>query len=140
MLAFFEFELVVKYFFVVMSASIVIGVINGLILLPVLLCLHWTFYSKASSTNALLSTADPLWKIDFALWLLSLVGNLLMKYAVKAFIALVILSVSHLKEVPIATRRCAGPLHFPSSSRRACMDIESLSLRSVISIGSYEKI
>ncbi|PIO65171.1 patched family protein, partial [Teladorsagia circumcincta] len=37
MLGFSEFEFVVKYFFVVMSALIVIGVINGLILLPVLL-------------------------------------------------------------------------------------------------------
>lgn len=33
------FRFVVKYFFVVMSALIVIGVINGLILLPVLLSL-----------------------------------------------------------------------------------------------------
>uniref|UniRef100_A0A0N4ULA9 SSD domain-containing protein n=1 Tax=Dracunculus medinensis TaxID=318479 RepID=A0A0N4ULA9_DRAME len=39
MLAFSEFEFVVKYFFVVMSALIVIGLINGLILLPVLLSL-----------------------------------------------------------------------------------------------------
>lgn len=39
MLAFSEFEFVVKYFFVVMSALIVIGVINGLLLLPVLLSL-----------------------------------------------------------------------------------------------------
>ncbi|KAL6736791.1 hypothetical protein Aduo_007103 [Ancylostoma duodenale] len=39
MLGFSEFEFVVKYFFVVMSALIVIGVINGLILLPVLLSL-----------------------------------------------------------------------------------------------------
>ncbi|CAI4220957.1 unnamed protein product [Auanema sp. JU1783] len=37
MLGFSEFEFVVKYFFVVMSALIVIGIINGLILLPVLL-------------------------------------------------------------------------------------------------------
>ncbi|CAJ0585861.1 unnamed protein product, partial [Mesorhabditis spiculigera] len=37
MLAFSEFEFVVKYFFVVMSALIVIGLINGLMLLPVLL-------------------------------------------------------------------------------------------------------
>lgn len=39
MLAFSEFEFVFKYFFVVMSALILIGVINGLILLPVLLSL-----------------------------------------------------------------------------------------------------
>lgn len=39
MLGFSEFEFVVKYFFIVMSALIVIGVINGLILLPVLLSL-----------------------------------------------------------------------------------------------------
>lgn len=39
MLAFSEFEFVVKYFFVVMSALIVIGVVNGLALLPVLLSL-----------------------------------------------------------------------------------------------------
>lgn len=39
MLAFSEFEFVVKYFFIVMSALIVIGLINGLILLPVLLSL-----------------------------------------------------------------------------------------------------
>ncbi|KAK6036909.1 hypothetical protein COOONC_25587, partial [Cooperia oncophora] len=39
MLGFSEFEFVVKYFFVVMSALIVIGIINGLILLPVLLSL-----------------------------------------------------------------------------------------------------
>lgn len=39
MLAFSEFEFVVKYFFVVMSALIAIGVINGLALLPVLLSL-----------------------------------------------------------------------------------------------------
>ncbi|CAJ0951468.1 unnamed protein product, partial [Mesorhabditis belari] len=39
MLAFSEFEFVVKYFFVVMSALIVIGLINGLMLLPVLLSL-----------------------------------------------------------------------------------------------------
>ncbi|KJH48046.1 patched family protein [Dictyocaulus viviparus] len=39
MLGFSEFEFVVKYFFVVMSALIVIGILNGLILLPVLLSL-----------------------------------------------------------------------------------------------------
>ncbi|VDK43168.1 unnamed protein product [Anisakis simplex] len=39
MLAFSEFEFVVKYFFVVMSALIAIGVLNGLALLPVLLSL-----------------------------------------------------------------------------------------------------
>uniref|UniRef100_A0A0N5AWE3 SSD domain-containing protein n=1 Tax=Syphacia muris TaxID=451379 RepID=A0A0N5AWE3_9BILA len=39
MLAFSEFEFVVKYFFVVMSALIVIGAINGLVLLPVLVSL-----------------------------------------------------------------------------------------------------
>uniref|UniRef100_A0A0N5AYX8 SSD domain-containing protein n=1 Tax=Syphacia muris TaxID=451379 RepID=A0A0N5AYX8_9BILA len=39
MLAFSEFEFVVKYFFVVMSALIIIGLINGLALLPVLLSL-----------------------------------------------------------------------------------------------------
>ncbi|EFO22028.1 hypothetical protein LOAG_06459 [Loa loa] len=39
MLAFSEFEFVVKYFFVVMTALIFIGVINGLALLPVLLSL-----------------------------------------------------------------------------------------------------
>ncbi|KHN71235.1 Protein patched -like protein 1 [Toxocara canis] len=39
MLAFSEFEFVVKYFFVVMSALIAIGVVNGLALLPVLLSL-----------------------------------------------------------------------------------------------------
>lgn len=39
MLAFSEFEFVVKYFFVVMSALIFIGIINGLALLPVLLSL-----------------------------------------------------------------------------------------------------
>ncbi|OZC11766.1 hypothetical protein X798_00946 [Onchocerca flexuosa] len=39
MLAFSEFEFVVKYFFVVMSALVFIGVINGLALLPVLLSL-----------------------------------------------------------------------------------------------------
>ncbi|CAB3404256.1 unnamed protein product [Caenorhabditis bovis] len=37
MLGFSEFEFVVKYFFIVMSALIVTGIINGLILLPVLL-------------------------------------------------------------------------------------------------------
>ncbi|KAK0396210.1 hypothetical protein QR680_001622 [Steinernema hermaphroditum] len=39
MLAFSEFEFVVKYLFVVMFALIIIGLINGLALLPVLLCL-----------------------------------------------------------------------------------------------------
>ncbi|CAD5211462.1 unnamed protein product [Bursaphelenchus okinawaensis] len=39
MLAFSEFEFVVVYFFVVMSALIVIGMINGLAMLPVLLSL-----------------------------------------------------------------------------------------------------
>lgn len=39
MLGFSEFEFVVKYFFVVMSALIIIGLINGLMLLPVLLSL-----------------------------------------------------------------------------------------------------
>ncbi|MFH4977149.1 hypothetical protein AB6A40_003858 [Gnathostoma spinigerum] len=39
MLAFSEFEFIVKYFFVVMSALILIGLINGLALLPVLLSL-----------------------------------------------------------------------------------------------------
>ncbi|VIO93378.1 Patched protein homolog 1, putative [Brugia malayi] len=39
MLAFSEFEFVVKYFFIVMTALIFIGVINGLALLPVLLSL-----------------------------------------------------------------------------------------------------
>lgn len=39
MLAFSEFEFVIKYFFVVMSVLIAIGVINGLALLPVLLSL-----------------------------------------------------------------------------------------------------
>ncbi|VDN02911.1 unnamed protein product [Thelazia callipaeda] len=39
MLSFSEFEFVVKYFFVVMSALIFLGVINGLVLLPVLLSL-----------------------------------------------------------------------------------------------------
>ncbi|VDK82911.1 unnamed protein product [Litomosoides sigmodontis] len=39
MLAFSEFEFVVKYFFVVMSALIFIGIINSLVLLPVLLSL-----------------------------------------------------------------------------------------------------
>lgn len=37
MLGFSEFEFVVKYFFIVMTALICIGIINGLILLPVLL-------------------------------------------------------------------------------------------------------
>uniref|UniRef100_A0A1I7V5V3 SSD domain-containing protein n=1 Tax=Loa loa TaxID=7209 RepID=A0A1I7V5V3_LOALO len=39
MLAFSEFEFIVKYFFVVLSALILIGLINGLVLLPVLLSL-----------------------------------------------------------------------------------------------------
>ena len=39
MLAFSEFDFVVKYFFVVMTALIIIGLINGLALLPVLLSL-----------------------------------------------------------------------------------------------------
>ncbi|MFH4978995.1 hypothetical protein AB6A40_005704 [Gnathostoma spinigerum] len=39
MLAFSEFEFVVKYFFVVMTALIAVGIINGLFLLPVLLSL-----------------------------------------------------------------------------------------------------
>lgn len=39
MLGFSEFEFVQKYFFVVMSALIIIGLINGLVLLPVLLSL-----------------------------------------------------------------------------------------------------
>lgn len=39
MLAFSEFDFVVKYFFVVMTALIVIGLINGLAMLPVLLSL-----------------------------------------------------------------------------------------------------
>uniref|UniRef100_A0A915PEB4 SSD domain-containing protein n=1 Tax=Meloidogyne floridensis TaxID=298350 RepID=A0A915PEB4_9BILA len=39
MLAFSEFDFVVKYFFVVMSALVIIGLINGLALLPVLLSL-----------------------------------------------------------------------------------------------------
>lgn len=39
MLAFSEFEFVVKYFFVVMTALIAIGIVNGLALLPVLLSL-----------------------------------------------------------------------------------------------------
>uniref|UniRef100_A0A915HMS2 Uncharacterized protein n=1 Tax=Romanomermis culicivorax TaxID=13658 RepID=A0A915HMS2_ROMCU len=37
MLAFSEFEFIVRYFFMVMSALIVLGIINGLVLLPVLL-------------------------------------------------------------------------------------------------------
>jgi hypothetical protein len=39
MLAFSEFEFIVIYFFVVMSALIIIGMINGLALFPVLLSL-----------------------------------------------------------------------------------------------------
>ncbi|KAL3113722.1 hypothetical protein niasHT_016011 [Heterodera trifolii] len=39
MLAFSEFDFVVKYFFVVMTALVIIGLINGLALLPVLLSL-----------------------------------------------------------------------------------------------------
>lgn len=39
MLAFSEFEFIVKYFFIVLSALILIGLINGLMLLPVLLSL-----------------------------------------------------------------------------------------------------
>jgi len=39
MLGFSEFEFVVKYFFVIMSALIIIGLINGLMLLPVILSL-----------------------------------------------------------------------------------------------------
>lgn len=39
MLAFSEFDFVVKYFFVVMSALIFIGLFNGLIMLPVMLSL-----------------------------------------------------------------------------------------------------
>lgn len=39
MLAFSEFEFIVKYFFIVLSALILIGLINGLVLLPVLLSL-----------------------------------------------------------------------------------------------------
>lgn len=39
MLAFSEFEFIVKYFFIVLSALILIGLINGLALLPVLLSL-----------------------------------------------------------------------------------------------------
>lgn len=39
MLAFSEFDFIVKYFFIVLSALIVIGLINGLMLLPVLLSL-----------------------------------------------------------------------------------------------------
>lgn len=37
MLAFSEFEFIVRYFFMVMSALIVLGLLNGLVLLPVLL-------------------------------------------------------------------------------------------------------
>uniref|UniRef100_A0A0R3RWT3 SSD domain-containing protein n=1 Tax=Elaeophora elaphi TaxID=1147741 RepID=A0A0R3RWT3_9BILA len=39
MLAFSEFEFIVKYFFIVLSALILIGLINGLVFLPVLLSL-----------------------------------------------------------------------------------------------------
>uniref|UniRef100_A0A914I5P3 SSD domain-containing protein n=1 Tax=Globodera rostochiensis TaxID=31243 RepID=A0A914I5P3_GLORO len=39
MLAFSEFDFVIKYFFVVMTALVIIGLINGLALLPVLLSL-----------------------------------------------------------------------------------------------------
>ncbi|KAM3719831.1 Protein patched [Dirofilaria immitis] len=39
MLAFSEFEFIVKYFFIVLSALILIGLLNGLVLLPVLLSL-----------------------------------------------------------------------------------------------------
>jgi predicted RND superfamily exporter protein len=39
MLAFSEFDFVIKYFFVVMTALVLIGLINGLALLPVLLSL-----------------------------------------------------------------------------------------------------
>ncbi|VIO93291.1 Patched family protein [Brugia malayi] len=39
MLAFSEFDFIVKYFFIVLSALILIGLINGLVLLPVLLSL-----------------------------------------------------------------------------------------------------
>lgn len=39
MLGFSEFEFIVKYFFIVLSALILIGLINGLVLLPVLLSL-----------------------------------------------------------------------------------------------------
>jgi patched 1 protein len=39
MLGFSEFEFVVKYFFIIMSALILIGLINGLMLLPVILSL-----------------------------------------------------------------------------------------------------
>ncbi|KAK0396209.1 hypothetical protein QR680_001621 [Steinernema hermaphroditum] len=39
MLAFSEFDFIVKYFFVVMFALIIIGLINGLVLMPVLLSL-----------------------------------------------------------------------------------------------------
>uniref|UniRef100_A0A0K0FDZ6 Protein patched homolog 1 (inferred by orthology to a human protein) n=1 Tax=Strongyloides venezuelensis TaxID=75913 RepID=A0A0K0FDZ6_STRVS len=39
MLGFSEFEFVVKYFFIIMSALIIIGLINGLIFMPVLLSL-----------------------------------------------------------------------------------------------------
>lgn len=39
MLAFSEFEFIVRYFFMVMAALIILGLLNGLILLPVLLSL-----------------------------------------------------------------------------------------------------
>jgi patched 1 len=39
MLAFSEFDFVIKYFFVVMTALIVIGLFNGLAMLPVMLSL-----------------------------------------------------------------------------------------------------
>uniref|UniRef100_A0AC35U3X0 SSD domain-containing protein n=1 Tax=Rhabditophanes sp. KR3021 TaxID=114890 RepID=A0AC35U3X0_9BILA len=56
MLAFSEFEFVVKYFFTVMSALIIIGVINGLALLPVMLCLIGppTEITPADGSNRLL--------------------------------------------------------------------------------------
>ena len=39
MLALSEFDFVVKYFFVMMSALVILGMLNGLALLPVLLSL-----------------------------------------------------------------------------------------------------
>src|SRR3954468_18094879 len=39
MLAFSEFDFVIKYFFVVMTALIIIGLFNGLAMLPVMLSL-----------------------------------------------------------------------------------------------------
>ncbi|KAI6228220.1 Protein patched-like protein 1 [Aphelenchoides besseyi] len=39
MLGFSEFEFVVKYFFVIMSALIIIGIVNGLLVLPIVLSL-----------------------------------------------------------------------------------------------------